>query len=236
MTYFLLLCLFACAMLADDAKPDEVFTLAKKGDADALRSLLQANPKLVDARTPAGIRGITLAAYYGHPEIVTVFEERGAVLDFYEAATAGRIERVRALLDNQPELLDQLSPDGFPALGLAIFFRHDDVARLLIDRGANVKLQARNTQKTAPIHAAAARADLAMIRLLIEKGADVNAEQEAGFTPLHEAAATGQKALAELLLEHGADRAHRDSKGKTPSEWALDRGHADLAEALKPRP
>ncbi len=44
-----------------------------------------------------------------------------------------------------------------------------------------------------------------MVKLLLEKGADVNAKGEHGWTPLMEAANRGHSEAAKLLLEKGAD-------------------------------
>ena len=71
-----------------------------------------------------------------------------------------------------------------------------------------------------------------MTRLLIERGADVNAAQTAGYRPLHQAAVTGRDDLVRLLLDAGADRTARCDRGKTPAEYARERGHAALAEML----
>jgi ankyrin repeat protein len=69
-------------------------------------------------------------------------------------------------------------------------------------------------------------------RLLIERGADVNAAQTAGYRPLHQAAVVGREDLVRMLLEADADRTARCDRGKTPAEYAQERGHAELAALL----
>ena len=65
--------------------------------------------------------------------MVALFEERGALLNIFEACAAGRRERVETLLDRAPVLARGYSPDGYPPLGLAVFFGHEEIAALLLD-------------------------------------------------------------------------------------------------------
>ena len=75
--------------------------------------------------------------------------------------------------------------------------------------------------------------DVDSVKSLIEKGADVNTENDWGCTPLHYAADSGYVDIAKLLIEHGADVNAKDSDGWTPLHYALKNGHTDVAELLK---
>jgi len=46
------------------------------------------------------------------------------------------------MLREEPSLLDRQSPDGYPPVGLAIFFHHPEIARFLIEQGADVSAHA----------------------------------------------------------------------------------------------
>ncbi len=74
-----------------------------------------------------------------------------------------------------------------------------------------------------PLHEAAAMGHLEVARLLLERGADVNAKNKHGFTPLHFAAGIGHTDVAKLLLEHGADVNAKDEHGRTPADIARER-------------
>ena len=84
------------------------------------------------------------------------------------------------------------------------------------------------------LHMAAFGGNVANTRMLIDKGADVNARAKSRFlnTPLQTALLTGQYETAKLLLEHGADPLVRQSKGFTPMHEAALLGRADLIELL----
>src|SRR5881397_3325720 len=77
-------------------------------------------------------------------------------LDVFEAAAVGRADRLRELLDDDPELANAWAEDGFQPLGLASFFGHLEAARLLVERGADVNSASRNDFKVAPLHSAVA--------------------------------------------------------------------------------
>ncbi|MCU1231887.1 MAG: ankyrin [Acidobacteria bacterium] len=202
----------------------------KRGDADAVAQLLDDDPSLLAAK--AGNIPLTLLAlYHGHATVAQLFVARGAELSFPEACALGDEARVRELLERDPSLLDRKSDDGFPPLGLAIFFRQPAMARLLIERGADVDAHAENAQRVAPLHAAAAVCDRETAALLLERGADPNTRQDRDFTPLHGAASRGDVELGRLLIAHGAD-AKAVADRKTPAEMARELGQGEFAEWL----
>lgn len=64
----------------------------------------------------------------------------------------------------------------------------------------------------------------ALIRQLIEEGADVNSRSKYGQTPLHGAYAD----KAEILIEAGADINVKDENGSTPLHYAISRNTAQV--------
>jgi ankyrin repeat protein len=75
--------------------------------------------------------------------------------------------------------------------------------------------------------------DGAVLRLLLERGADINARKKDGQTPLHWASMQGALEVVRLLLEHGARVEAKDNKGKTALQVAADRGHDEVVELLR---
>ena len=72
----------------------------------------------------------------------------------------------------------------------------------------------------------------AMVRLLLESGAEVDTKNAGGLAPLHYAARVGLKGVVEELLGKDADTNIRDSYGSTPLRDAALSGHRDVVEAL----
>ena len=109
------------------------------------------------------------------------------------------------------------------------------VMQLLIDKGANVKLKAKD--ETTALHAAVgigvppAMGDavlkapkapqvIATMQLLLDHGADINAVDGTGMTPLHGAAQRGLDEVVQFLADHGAKLDVKDKRDRTPLDIA----------------
>jgi uncharacterized protein len=202
----------------------------KRGGLEAVRSSLAEDPSLLDAKNEAGQTALLLAKYYRQEAVADYLLSLNPKLDIFLAAAAGRSQAVLDEIDRDPSLLEAHSGDGWTPLHLAAFFGHAELAGALIDRGAKVDARSTNSMKNTPLHAAAAGRKLGAIRLLLERGADVNAKQEGGWTVLHAAAQNGERETAELLIAHGADIHARADNNQAPLDMALTKGHQDLAE------
>lgn len=208
---------------------NELFDAIRRGDVAAVKSLVDRDPSAASARL-TGVSAVLTALYHGQTELVRLLVDRGASVDFPEACALGHLDRVQTMLAANPSLLDARSADGFPPLGLAIFFRHPDVAKYLIERGADVNAVANNAQRVAPVHAAAAIRDVETMKLLLDRGADPNALQQMDVTPLHGAASRGDLEMAKLLLAHGARADAKMSDGTSVSALASKYNQAAFAE------
>ena len=80
-----------------------------------------------------------------------------------------------------------------------------------------------------PLHYAARGGACESATVLLDAGAEVNANSSTRITPLHQASSVD---IMALLIEGGADVNVQDSKGRTPLFMATQHGAADLAEFL----
>ena len=76
---------------------------------------------------------------------------------------------------------------------------------MLVDRGADMAARAQNEIANTPLHAAAAGGRGAVVELLVERGADVNAVAN-GLRPLDIAAGREDQEMMSYLAAHGAER------------------------------
>ena len=174
-----------------------------------------------------------LAVYYGQPLIANLLIERHPDLDIFEASATGRLERVRNILDKQPDLVSAYSNDGWTALHLAAFFKQPQLVAMLIERGSEIAARSRNQMANLPLNAAVASGSYEAASILIEHGADVNSRGSSASVPLHSAAANGDLRLIELLLSRGADINAKMDSGVTPLTLALERNHEEAAALLR---
>ncbi|KAK0721680.1 hypothetical protein B0T26DRAFT_739157 [Lasiosphaeria miniovina] len=72
----------------------------------------------------------------------------------------------------------------------------------------------------------------AVVKLLLEKGADTEVKDKGGWTPLSWAAEQGHEAVVKLLLEKGADTEVKDKFGRTPLSWVAEGGHEAVVKLL----
>jgi ankyrin repeat protein len=126
--------------------------------------------------------------------------------------------------------LTELNRNGMPGLIIAAGSGHEEVVRLLLDRGADVA--AKTEYGWTALHWAAESGHEAVMRLLLDQGADIAAKDERGRTALHWAAENGHEAVVRLLLDQGADIAAKDGEGRTALHWAAESGHEAVVRLL----
>jgi ankyrin repeat protein len=211
----------------------DLMTAVVAGDADTVRRMVTEDPSLASSRGEDGVSALLQARYRNDRATIDALLSADPELDIFEAAALGYVDRVRERLDANRGDIGALSPDGFTPLHLAAFFGKADVARLLLDSGADVTAYTRNPFANQPLHAAAAGGHVEICRMLIAAGADVDATQHGDFAPLHEAAQHGDDEMVELFLSAGADPTAIAGAMGTPADVADAAGHADVARRLR---
>lgn len=205
----------------------------KTGDLTGVQSSLDAHPPLLNAKNEAGQTAFLLARYYGQSAIADYLLSRHPDLDLFESCVAGLTSDVLAEIDRDGSLLEAYSSDGWTPLHLAAFFGHPELAKALLNRGANVDARSTNQMTNTPLHAAVAGRKTEVIQVLLDRGADVNARQHGGWTALHGAAQAGDRQIVEILLANGADPNPRAENNQAPLDLALMKGHQHVAELLE---
>jgi ankyrin repeat protein len=152
---------------------------------------------------------------------------RGADHDLTVAAALGDMERVTALLNQDPACLGKARANGRRALTAAVEFRHPQAARLLLERGADPKWPESGAPRGAALRLAAGMNDPAMVELLLAHGADPNSGIDSGGS----ATWAASPSLRPLLIAHGGKLDSYDSVWLNDDEEVVRRAKADPASA-----
>ena len=198
---------------------------------------------------------LTLAA--GHAFAVTYDS-----VDFFRAVNVDNADAVSRMLAAGLDP-NQLDPHGQPALILALQTESLKVAKVLWDT-KGIQVDIRNhagetplmmaalkaevdaagalvahgaaVQKDgwSPLHYAATGGSAAIVKLLLSRGAPLEARSPNGSTPLMMAARYGNEEAVDALLAAGADRTAKNDLGMDAAAFAASAGRDRLAARLKP--
>ncbi len=136
-----------------------------------------------------------------------------------------------ALLSDGSIHIDQGNMNGGTPLMIASFKGHSGAVRILLKKGANVSIPA--DYGLTALHISAKQGHLAVSRMLVEAGADLEAAtSDLGDTPLHMAAERGHHEVMSMLIEAGANPDHRRWEGATPLFMAAQNGHTKAVKVL----
>jgi len=195
---------------------------AETGSVEKAKLLLNFDADINAEHYPTGTTPLFLAAVGGRKEFCDFLLSQGARLDFHSACALGKRPEVEAMLRRDPELANSRDRRLHrTALALAVQSGDVPLAEVLIARGAEVDAASPRVYRFAnvvsgpradhdgrekggdtPLHVAVRSGDSAMIRFLLDKGADVNARDEDGRTVLH---MTDDPKTVRLLLDRGAN-------------------------------
>ena len=198
-----------------------LMSAARAGTAEGVRLLVAAGADVNASESSRQQTALMWATAQGHIDVVRALIEAGADLDarskirpmlMYTDATNGG-----AFDQGVTEQLGGYSPLLFAARQGEV-----EIAKLLLNAGANIEGVAGNN--TSPLVVAAHSGHTALAKLLLEQGANPNTIG-AGYTALHAAILRGDLETVEALLEKGAEPNVRLLKPhpvqRASEDWAL---------------
>lgn len=178
---------------------DDFFKAVRMDDARTVSQLLARG---FDANTvdPSGQTGLIIAVREPSPKVAN------------------------ALIDTSTIDLNALNSKGESPLMLAALKGQRELAEKMIKKGADV-----NKTGWTPLHYAASGGQTAVVALLLENHAYIDAESPNGSTPLMMASMYGTPDVVRLLLDEGADPSLKNQQGLTAVDFARRASRDDSA-------
>ncbi len=177
--------------------------------------------------------------------------------EFFVAIKAGHTSEVTMLLAVDPSLANARDDNGLSAVLTAAYYQEPDIARLLVQRGAELSVfEACTVGELSPVKAWVERQPAAInayapdgfqplglaaffghadiVEFLLGKGAEVNSPSRNAMRvmPLHSAIANRHTEIVKLLLDHGADVNTTQADDFTPLHEAAQNGLLDVTQWL----
>lgn len=144
---------------------------------------------------------------------------RGAKVDLYSACVFGWTDRMIALLNADPTLLNAPLErhSTLRAIELASETGSFAAVKWLVGKGAALRpVDVNEFGYQSPLHLAAAHGHAEVVDLLLAKGLEVELVSSTGQTPLHAAAERAEPIGVELLLKRKSNIHARDKQRRTP--------------------
>lgn len=141
--------------------------------------------------------------------------DRKSVAGLLPAAKKGKVEQLRALLDDGANI-ERKNNRGQTALVRASEFGRFECIQFLLDRGAD----ANAGRKFCSLVYASMSGHVESVRLLLDHGAKIDTKSYYGLTPLMYACLSGQAACVALLLERGADTSLSTPGGLSATDYS----------------
>ncbi|KAI6756914.1 hypothetical protein HG530_011512 [Fusarium avenaceum] len=160
----------------------------------------------------------------------TSFQTASGQTPLTAAVRDGNLE-VMCLLFNQFGFTNEAHEDQLTLLHYASMGEDPRVAKLLLERGANI--EEKDGWGMRPIHYASFYGRVRTVKLLVEGGADTKAKDYGGRTPLSYAAGRGHKSVVQLLLgEWRHDPNPADHSGRDTLHYACQEGRDEIVKFL----
>jgi uncharacterized protein len=173
------------------------FVGVSHGHFEKVKELLEAEPRLLDARFEEwNERPIEAAGHVGNRQIAEYLLSKGAPLNIFAAAMLGMTERVREYLAADPALASANGVHGISILFHAAMSGKTEITELLVEHGGG-------QDGSNALHGATAHGHTEMVRWLLARGADSNPRNWQEKTPLQVAQENGYEELAAVLKEAG---------------------------------
>jgi len=187
---------------------------SKRGDFDTVRDRLKMDTQRseIDSVDADGWTALMLACESGHLKVVKLLVEAGSSITRMAQNSPSRATALHIAVENcwinvveylldQPETNPNIKMmDGLTPLSLAVGYGYDDIARALIQSGADVDDPTEGKEGDTPLILASRHGQYRITQLLLKAGADQRKTNRLGETPFKVASLKGHRRVVEVLV------------------------------------
>uniref|UniRef100_UPI003AAF7AF5 ankyrin repeat and SOCS box protein 3 isoform X1 n=1 Tax=Centroberyx gerrardi TaxID=166262 RepID=UPI003AAF7AF5 len=220
---------------------------AAAGSKECVREILSAAADssrgcraYVDSLTHEGESACYLAAQRGHLAVIRFLLKAHANINqptndlscpLYAAVDGGHKEIVELLVSKGAEVNGTHTASCWTCLHQAVYKGHSDIVRILV---TVCHLEALDDHKITPLFVAAQYGQQDCLKILVDAGANVNAQAADLATPLMIASQEGHEGCVDVLLDHRANPNLACSRDwpQLPIHAAAEFGHSGILKRL----
>ena len=207
---FVLLCLFLLGCAQPKRTVQDMLVAIEVNDLEGLRAVIDTGVSPNDS-TEKGTTPLYSAAYHGRPEMVSLLLQNGAKVDvvnpvsgqteLHVAAMRGHGKVCQLLLDGGAKV--NYAKD-VSVLQIAVLGQHEDVVKVLLEASPDYDYtneKVASLKGLTALHLAASKKSLAIVEMLVEKGADLHKKHGKGERPIDIARRYGNDEIASYLAQ-----------------------------------
>ena len=172
------------------------FVIFCHGNMAGVREMLATDPSLINSRSTLNETPLGAAAHVGNRAMAEYLLGEGADPELPASAMLGKDDEVRAAVSADPSLANAVGAHGIPILFHAVIGGNFDLAKYLVEHGADTSPE----RAGSLLHAAVRAGNVEMAAWVLSLGADLNGLDYEQKTPLQRAEESGNAEMIALLL------------------------------------
>lgn len=228
---------------------EDFFRAVRMEDARIVRAFLQAgmNP---NAKNEDGETALTFALQKDDEKVVDVLLESADINMKDDKGNAPlhlalKNDKFEPIFEKMLEKGADVNVGGLAnttkdqtVLYIAVLKQREELVQRLLEKGADPNKT--DSDGALPLsESVIGSANINIARMLLDKGAKINAQEKNGATALmyiasnNQITGTKRAEIVRLFLDKGADKTLKDEKGKTAANYAKDADNKEVVELLK---
>jgi ankyrin repeat protein len=164
---------------------------------------------------------------------VNWIESKSGATAAFAAAQEGQHKCLSLLIEHGGADMSKAATGGWGPIHIACQSGTDLCVALLLDSGGvGVNVRTGNEDDFTPLIICCVNDHVKCLKVVIDRGADLNLSDNIGQTAVHWACKEGHIESLKLLLKRGANISQKNFDGETPMDYAREQGFSECEDLL----